>query len=426
MSLLLRRWPPAALLSAAAAAAAGWLAGAWRPYSANSTMGSILSGGTRRGVCERIFGGVAAAATATVGASEVELTSLLPPESSGGGTHQHQQHGLGSSSSCTAAHDAPPPKYPLRDVVPAFWRHFRPFISRSMRGRVLSVATVVLCLMSSALSIWISYVSRDFQSALSKKDAEGFYLGIAKFVGVILIAIPLDSTFGYVQSHLALAWRMSFTERLLGQYFANQSFYRLSRPALQAKSNADGTQRGKAEALDNPDQRICQDVASFTGSSLMLLVLLFEKSLNLLGFAGVLWSISPRLVTFLIAYAAAGSYLSLRVFGRPIISSNAEMLRQEADLRYALTRVRENAEAIAFYRADGSERGVVLRRLALLLGTRTTLIWWQRCLTIFQMSYDYATVLVPTLILGTYRFVWHSVRTFASCVRAFVLRYIIS
>lgn len=351
------------------------LAGSCLP--AGGGMG-LLSVGLRPGFCSRLCG------SATGGkqhGSETELTSLLPGHPTD----------IGSEKTGTDAS-----AYPMRAVLPAFWRHFRPFLAASARGKMLSLMTLALCLCSAGLSIWISYVSRDFQSALSDKNQEGFYSGIAKFVGVILIAIPLDSSFGYVQAHLALSWRIWLTERLLGQYFADEAFYRLSRPALQAIDPV--ASAGKASfqaaaaaaepvALDNPDQRICQDVASFTASSLGLLVLLFEKSLNLLGFAGVLWSISPKLVFFLIAYALAGSFLSLRVFGKPIISSNAAMLRQEADLRYSLLRVRENAEAIAFYRAGHAERTVVLRRLALLLGTRSTLIWWQRCLTIFQVRH---------------------------------------
>jgi ABC-type uncharacterized transport system fused permease/ATPase subunit len=155
----------------------------------------------------------------------------------------------------------------------------------------------------------------------------------------------LDSTFSYVQSHLALAWRVWLTERLLGQYFDFNAFYRLSRPSLSLQPGAasESTKADNAAAagvlLDNPDQRICQDVAGFTASSVVLTVTLLQKSLNLLGFGGVLWSISPKLTMFLFLYAFSGSFLTVHIFGRPIVSSNAAILRQEADFRYALLRV---------------------------------------------------------------------------------------
>ena len=276
---------------------------------------------------------------------------------------------------------------------------------------------------------------------------------------VILFAIPLDSTFSYVQGHLALCWRVWLTERLLGQYFDYDAFYRLSRPSLQSaggggppsssssrlagsgdpSATAGGTGAGAAAVLDNPDQRICQDVAGFTASSVVLTITLLQKSLNLLGFGGVLWSISPTLTMFLFLYAfgilhalqytevvpapccfpqpclsvpscpasaervpgcgydpplrvyayyAGGSFLTVHIFGRPIVTSNAAILRQEADFRYALLRVREHAEAIAFYRAGGTERELVSSRLAALLDSRTVLIWWQRNLEAFQLSYQ--------------------------------------
>ena len=72
----------------------------------------------------------------------------------------------------------------------------------------------------------------------------------------------------------------------------------------------------------------------------------------------MLWSISPKLACFLVLYAFGGSYLTVYIFGRPIVSYNAAILRQEADFRYALLRVREHAEAIAFYRAGATERGL--------------------------------------------------------------------
>ena len=155
----------------------------------------------------------------------------------------------------------------------------------------------------------------------------------------------MDSTFSYVQSHLALCWRVWLTERLLGQYFDFNAFYRLSRPSLSLQTNDASQSPLNSEAatasgmLDNPDQRICQDVAGFTASSVVLTVTLLQKSLNLLGFGGVLWSISPKLTMFLFLYALSGSFLTVRIFGRPIVSSNAAILRQEADFRYALLRV---------------------------------------------------------------------------------------
>lgn len=99
----------------------------------------------------------------------------------------------------------------------------------------------------------------------TEKNQEGFYAGILKFVFVILFAIPLDCMFSYTQAHLALTWRVWMTERLLGQYFDHDAFYRLSRPSLQADGAGEGG-GGTLAKLDNPDQRICQDVAGFTVS----------------------------------------------------------------------------------------------------------------------------------------------------------------
>lgn len=61
--------------------------------------------------------------------------------------------------------------------------------------------------------------------------------------------------------------------------------------------------------------------------------------------AGVLWSVAPRLVWFLMGYAAAGTWLTTSVFGRRLMRLHYGILRREGDLRFDLVRVRENAGA---------------------------------------------------------------------------------
>jgi hypothetical protein len=72
----------------------------------------------------------------------------------------------------------------------------------------------------------------------------------------------------------------------------------------------------------------------------------------------VLWSISPSLVYFLLLYTGFGTTALTWVFGRPLMRLYYKSLNSEADMRFSLVRVRENAESIAFYGGEGRERQV--------------------------------------------------------------------
>jgi len=62
--------------------------------------------------------------------------------------------------------------------------------------------------------------------------------------------------------------------------------------------------------------------------------------------AGLLWSVAPRLLYFLVAYAAVGTWLTTSIFGRRLMLLSFQVLRSEGDLRFDLVRVRENAGAL--------------------------------------------------------------------------------
>ena len=115
---------------------------------------------------------------------------------------------------------------------------------------------------------------------------------------------------------------------------------------------------------------------SFTQESLTFLLVLVESVLSVIAFSGVLWGISRPLVLFLLLYALLGTLVTTVVFGKPLVRLNFEQLKKEADLRFSLVRIRENAEAIAFYRGEDREANQVKQRfLAVFENVKRLLIW---------------------------------------------------
>ncbi|CAI5532786.1 unnamed protein product, partial [Closterium sp. Naga37s-1] len=230
----------------------------------------------------------------------------------------------------------------------------------------------------------ISYTQRDFNTALSAKKQTDFYHAVFKFIIIIVVAAPFFALFDYVQELLSLEWRLWLTNLLLSRYFANHAFLDLK----------------MAGKLDNPDQRICEDVKHFVRTSLNIIITLIEKMMNLVAFAYVLWDISPPLVWFLLAYAVSGTFVVVRVFGKRLTWLQFQGFQREADLRYSLVRVKDNVESIAFYRGEVKEEASAksfLHRVALNVRNRLVL---QFHLSFFTNLYDFATIFVPAVIVA--------------------------
>lgn len=273
-----------------------------------------------------------------------------------------------------------------RQVWQRFWRVAHPYwVSGERQGAIaLLVFVVLLSSASSGLVVLETLQRGEVVSSLVSRSLNRFWQALVLFLVIVLITVPVLALKNYVQAKLALYWRRWLTDRFLNQYFDNQIFYHISNYA----------------DIDNPDQRIAEDIDNFTKQSLLFLGLVVDSSLQLLGFAGILWSISPILMAILISYVFAGTVLTSLIFGRVLIRINFEQLKREADFRYGLARVRENAEAIAFYQGEAQELKHVQQRFLAAFHNFSRLIRWQLSLTVFQNGYQYLTFLLPFILLA--------------------------
>uniref|UniRef100_A0A7S3VHC6 ABC transmembrane type-1 domain-containing protein n=1 Tax=Dunaliella tertiolecta TaxID=3047 RepID=A0A7S3VHC6_DUNTE len=260
----------------------------------------------------------------------------------------------------------------LRATIPKWLRLAKLWFTGEEKCKACSyaAATIALALITTGLLVKISYAQRDFSTALSGKNAEGFYRAIREFVLIICLAAPLFSFTKFVEDRMVLAWRAYLTRLLLQAYFKDKAFFRLGLrsggsstdpptfpPSTFSKSPAPlgATSDASSSNLDNPDQRICDDVAAFVQSSTTITLALCKKLFNCAAFAGVLWSVSGQLVVFLFVYAGVGTLVTTSVFGKVLMRLYYTLLALEGDMRYALVRVRESAESIAFYGGEKAE-----------------------------------------------------------------------
>lgn len=240
-----------------------------------------------------------------------------------------------------------------------------------------------LLLAVSGLNVVISYVANFFTTALARKDVEPFWRFLYVYATVFVVGTPIVVIYRYIQDKLGLDWREWMTKNFLSRYFRNRAYYEINAEAI----------------IDNPDQRISEDIKSFTSTSLEFLLVILGAIIDVISFSGILWSISPILSMILVGYAFLGTLITV-FFGRRLIPLNFNQLRLEADFRYGLVHVRDHAESIAFYRGEAQESVQVWHRFAQAVRNFNLLIGWQRNLGYFRTGYKYGTYIIPSLLLA--------------------------
>jgi len=276
------------------------------------------------------------------------------------------------------------PKF-TRHVWSQLWRLSKPFyFGKSWRSGWLLLATLIaLMLAVTYVGLQANQANGDSFTALGKHDSTGFYHALWRYIGTFAFAIPLAAFYRYVEERLGLTWREHLAKNLMKRYFHNRAYYRL----------------GSNEEIDNPDQRISEDVKNFTSTTLSFVLILLNSIIQVVGFSGVLWGISPPLVAVLAGYAAFGT-VSAFFIGRKLIGLNYLQYEREANFRYGLVRVRDNAESIAFFRGERRELSDLRRRLGDLVGNMLSLIGWNRNLAFFTTGYNYLALILPTIIVA--------------------------
>jgi putative ATP-binding cassette transporter len=243
---------------------------------------------------------------------------------------------------------------------------------------------ILLLLADTQLNVWFNTQSGEFASALAARQGARFWHSVRTYLLLLLIAVPEYSAYYFVRDRVGLYWRRALTHRVLDRYFKNHAFYQL---------------HAEAE-IDNPDQRIADDIYSITSQSVNFLLILASAIFQVAAFGRVLWRISGYLVLFLVVYATVVTMLTYGVFGGTMVSLYYQQRRKEADFRFGLVRVRENAEFIALYHGEKQELTRVQGLFGVLFENYTRLIRWQFGLNFFQYTHTLLVALLPSIVIA--------------------------
>jgi vitamin B12/bleomycin/antimicrobial peptide transport system ATP-binding/permease protein len=280
------------------------------------------------------------------------------------------------------------------------------FFLSPLRWRAAGALAAILALLITlnALNVANSYVGRNFMTAIAQRDREQYFRFAVLYIGIFAASTVTGVSQQFVQDRLALSWRDWLTRHLIDRYLSAHTFARI-------KARTD---------IDNPDQRIAEDVRTFTGTLMSFVVMIANSTLTTIAFAGVLWSITPLLLVTAVLYAALGSVVTV-LLGHRLVSLDNHQFKKEADLRYGLIHVREQG--------DAREGRRILARVRRVVHNSRAIIGVTRNVGFFTSGYNYLVQILPILIVaprylrGTIEFgvVTQSAMAFAQLLGAFSL-----
>ena len=279
------------------------------------------------------------------------------------------------------------------------WRLAAPYwrSDEALSAWALLISIISLNLFIVYLFVQLNTWNGQFYDALQMKQLGLFQLLILQFTllacAYILTAVLRINLTLLIQ----MRWRRWLTERFFDTYFENRNYY-----LLEVKNPGN----------DNPDQRIAEDVRMFTSATISLGVGMLSAITTLVSFLGILWGLSGALdfqlfgsnisipgymVWVAIAYALVGTALT-HLIGRRLVSLNFDQQRFEAEFRFGLVRLRENAEGVALYSGERSERAELSTRFGRMWDNFMEIIRYQKRLIGFTAAYDQIASIFPILV----------------------------
>lgn len=242
-------------------------------------------------------------------------------------------------------------------AAPYWWSEER-WVARGLLAVIIGM-NVLLVWLSKLLNDW----NRAFFDALQEKNSEAFWKLLISFespsalffsfTGLVFIFIVVAVYRFWLRQYLTIRWRRWLTGVYFRDWLGERTYYRM-------ELFGHGT--------DNPEQRIEYDINIFTTQTLTITLGLLSEIMTLATFTYVLWNLSGSLtlgflggvqvpgymVWVALLYAIAGSWATWAI-GRRLVRVNFDLERYNADFRYRMIRIRENAESIALYEGEPDE-----------------------------------------------------------------------
>ncbi|KAF4682348.1 ATP-binding cassette sub- D member 4 [Perkinsus olseni] len=284
----------------------------------------------------------------------------------------------------------------------------RPYFS-GRTGKKSSWRYAMVLTLLSLCNVGLSYLVNDitarYWNCIQAKDFENFLLNIFNFIFCVLGDILLSAYGMYLRSMFLLEWRAHHTARLQKMWLKDAAHYRMQLVGLEGSTT-------RTTTLDNPDQRIANDVNVFTDASWALVSGMMLSGGTLVVFLPLLFRLSPidafgvhglRLPGWLLytslIYCLLGS-LGTHLVGQRLIVLDYAAQRVEADFRSDLIRIRDHGEAVAMLHAQGRELSRLERSFMNIKRITYESMFVTKRLKLFDSFFEYTGNIFPLFVLS--------------------------
>ena len=281
----------------------------------------------------------------------------------------------------------------IRAIAGPYWYPTKPgdrAFSDVIRAWGMLILLILLILALVAATTYNSFIHRYLIDVIiQEKDYSKFTYTLAIYaVGLVLITLLIGFT-KFIRKQVSLDWYQWLNNLILNKYLNNRAYYKIN---------------FKAD-IDNPDQRLSQEIEPITSSALSFSATLLEKALEMVTFLIVVWSISQQVALAMLIYTIIGNFIAVYL-NQELIKINQAEIESKADYSYCLTHVRNHAESIAFFQGEKQELNIIQRRFSILIKNLKEKINWERNQAIFNRGYrgtiEFLTLLglAPLFIRG--------------------------
>lgn len=292
------------------------------------------------------------------------------------------------------------------------WNLSKPYFVSEERWAALGLLTAIIALnlIMVGLNVLLTYWNRDFFNAIQAYDARTvirlLYLDVKGqgepypmpgFVEIIIIYIVVAVYAYYLNQMLQIKWRRWITRDFTQNWLTDRAFYNISL----------GQTGGRQ--VDNPDQRISDDLNNFTSNTLSLGLDFISNVVTLFSFVFVLYAISGAITIFhvkipgymvwvALLYSVFGT-ICTHLIGRRLIPLSFNQQRVEADFRFSLIRVRENPEAIALSGGERDELGTLTERFSHVWENFWAIMRRTKLLNFFTIGFAQVANIFPLVVV---------------------------
>jgi putative ATP-binding cassette transporter len=265
------------------------------------------------------------------------------------------------------------------------WELTVPFWTRPGAWVSYLVITVYTAYMlgETVISAKVAKLVGDQLDALAKHDTSAFYRVLVMAMVAQVCMSGLSIVCGLPFRILVLRWRQWLTEYFVKEYLQDSNFYILNRD----------------RAVDNPDERMAIDIASFVYYPTEVLFGLVRCIANLIVFGHILWSFAWYLVPACGVYYVLYSVVTL-IFSKPIMNLSYIQRKLDGDFRFSLVNVRVNAESIAFLRGQPVEGRELSHRLDRLVDNFIKNSWWSSAMSVWFTFAGSLETMLPSLLIA--------------------------